>query len=365
VSAGVPWLLYGANGYTGELAAREAARRGLAPVLAGRNAAAVGALAAELGLPHRAFGLDDPAALRRGLEGVAAVLHCAGPFVRTSAPLVAACLATGVHYLDITGEIAVFEAVLARGEAARRAGVVLLPGAGFDVVPSDCLAARLAEALPGAVELALAFYAEGTSMSRGTLKTMIEALPHAGAIRRDGRIVPVPLAWDAREIPFSCGKRWAMTIAWGDVSTAYHSTGIPNIRVYSGTPPKAIRRARRLRPLLPLLALRPVKSLLRRRVERTVTGPDERARARGRMCLWGEVRDAAGAAVTGTLETPEGYAFTAASAVECAERVAAGRVPPGAWTPSKAFGWRFVTEPPLLLGQHEGLEVAAVVAREP
>ena len=109
-----------------------------------------------------------------------------------------------------------------------------------------------------------------------------------------------------------------------------------------------------MRPLLPLLALRPVKSFLRRRVERTVTGPDERARARGRMCLWGEARDAAGAAVTGTLETPEAYAFTAVSAVECAERVAAGRVPPGAWTPSKAFGWRFVTElPGVVVGELE------------
>ncbi|HEX5758438.1 MAG TPA: saccharopine dehydrogenase NADP-binding domain-containing protein [Thermoanaerobaculia bacterium] len=342
----MPWLLYGANGYTGELAAREAARRGLSPVLAGRNAPAVAALAAELGLPHRAFALDDPGAIRRGLDGVAAVLHCAGPFVRTSARMVSVCLATGVHYLDITGEIAVFEAVLAARDAARRARVVLLPGAGFDVVPSDCLAARLAEALPGAVELVLAFYGEGAAMSRGTLKTMIESFPHAGAVRREGRIVPVPLAWDAREIPFAPGPRWAMTIPWGDVATAYHSTGIPNIRVYSGAPPKAIRRARLARPLLPLLGLGPIKRLLQRRVERTVTGPGEKARARGRVHLWGEVRDAAGAAVTGTLETPEAYAFTAVSAVECAERVAAGRVEPGAWTPSQAFGWRFVTELP-------------------
>ena len=58
-----PWMIYGATGYTGELAAREAVERGLRPVLAGRNADAVGALARQLGLEHRAFGLDDPTAL--------------------------------------------------------------------------------------------------------------------------------------------------------------------------------------------------------------------------------------------------------------------------------------------------------------
>src|SRR5262245_22595391 len=217
------WLLYGANGYTGELAAREAKRRGLAPILAGRDAEAVERLASELGLPWRSFPLDDPATLRANLADVAAVLHCAGPFVRTSAPMVHACLAAKVHYLDITGEIAVFEAVLSRAsaEAARQAGVALLPGVGFDVVPSDCLAARLAAALPGAVALDLAFAAEGGGWSRGTLKTVIESLPATGALRRNGRIVPVPVAADVRRIDFSDRPRWTMTIPWGDVATAY------------------------------------------------------------------------------------------------------------------------------------------------
>jgi len=354
-----PWMIYGANGYTGELAAREAVARGLRPVLAGRNARAVAELALELGLDSRAFALDDPAAAAHGVAGMAAVLHCAGPFVRTSRPMVDACLAAGAHYLDITGEIAVFTAILSpasgRGEAARAAGVALLPGVGFDVVPSDCLAARLAAALPGATELDLAFANDGgpmeTRMSRGTLKTMIESLPAAGAVRRDGRIVPVPLAYDARVIDFGgrLGERWAMTIPWGDVATAYYSTGIPNIRVYTGTPPAAIRRARRLSPLLPLAGWAPVKRFLARRVDRGEPGPSAAVRATARVHLWGEVRNVAsgaGAAVAATLETPEGYAFTAVSSVECARRAAAGLVPPGAWTPSRAFGADYVTTLP-------------------
>lgn len=341
------WMIYGANGYTGELAAREAVRKGLRPVLAGRNAEAVGNLARELGLPSRTFSLDDPTGSAAELFGIRAVLHCAGPFIKTSAPMVAACLGTGAHYLDITGEIPVFERVLSQGEAARRAGVALIPGVGFDVVPSDCLAARLKEALPDATDLVLAFYTDKGSVSRGTMKTMIESLPHAGAIRKDGKIVPVPIAFDAQEIDFGRGgRRWAMTIPWGDVSTAYHSTGIPNIRVYSGTPPAQIRRMKRLAPLLPLAGWPPVKRFAQRWVERRVTGPTPEQRETARVYLWGQAKNAAGRTVTATLETPEAYRFTAESAVAAVERVLAGQVQPGAWTASRAFGAGFATELP-------------------
>jgi short subunit dehydrogenase-like uncharacterized protein len=343
------WLIYGATGYTGELIAREAVLRGQRPVLAGRNSEAVERLAGELGLPSRVFALGDAAAVARGLAGpprIAAVLHCAGPFVHTSAPMVAACLAARAHYLDITGEIPVFEAVLAQGPAAREAGVVLLPGVGFDVVPSDCLAARLADALVDANELDLAFASERAAFSRGTLKTMVESLPYAGAVRRGGKIVPVPIAYDVREIEFGCGRRWAMTIPWGDVATAYHTTGIPNIRVYTATPRRSIRRARRLGALLPLLAWRPVKRLLQKAIDRRVTGPPPEVRETARVYLWGEARNPAGERVTASLETPEGYRLTAESSVECVLRVLAGSVPPGSWTPGRALGPHFAAELP-------------------
>src|SRR5262249_25235762 len=159
----------------------------------------------------------------------------------------------GVHYVDITGEIAVFESIMARDDEAKKRNVTLLPGAGFDVVPTDCLAAILAERMRDATELALAFYTNGSELSRGTKKTMLEGIGDGGAIRRDGKIVRVPVAYDVREIPFSCGARSALTIPWGDVSTAFHSTGIPNIRVYLAMAPRAIKRARRMRWTLPIL----------------------------------------------------------------------------------------------------------------
>jgi len=259
----VSWLIYGATGYTGALIAREAVARGERPILAGRNAASVEALARELQCEWRAFDLTAP-----DLSGVELVLHCAGPFIHTSKPMVRACLDAGVHYVDITGEIAVFESVMRRNDEAVQRGITLLPGAGFDVVPTDCLAAMLKQRLPDANELWLAFHSSKDGTSRGTMKTIIEGLGLGGAIRRDGKITVVPLLYDVREIPFSCGPRIAMTIPWGDVSTAYHTTGIPNIRVYKSMPPRMIARLRRFGWLLRFARLGPVRRFLQRRATR-------------------------------------------------------------------------------------------------
>ena len=182
------FLLYGANGYTGQLIAEEAARTGMRPILAGRRAETIAPIAERYGFEHRVFSLGTRAEIIRSLDGVDAVLLAAGPFSSTSAPMLDACIASGIHYLDITGEIAVFERCAAQHDRAVAARVVVLPGVGFDVVPSDCLAATLARALPNATSLELAFAGTGSGMqiSRGTAKTMLEGAGEGGAIRRDG-----------------------------------------------------------------------------------------------------------------------------------------------------------------------------------
>ena len=334
------WMIYGANGYTGRLAAREALRRGMRPVLAGRNGEAVESLAAELGLEHRAFGLDDPQSVRQALEDVAVVLHCAGPFSATSEPMVRACLEAGTHYLDITGEIAVFEAVHALDGEARRRDIVLLPGAGFDVVPTDCMAARLVEALPAATSLKLAFDAGG-GPSPGTAKTSVERLGQGGCIRRDGKLQDVPLAWKTRAIPFATGERMAVTIPWGDVYTAHVSTGIPDIEVYLALPPKAIGRLKRLRRLQPLLRLGMVQSFLRRRIERGVKGPSDDRRASTGVQLWGCVESADGRSVTATMSTPNGYDLTVDASLTLAAHLLENDVEGGYYTPSLLMGSGF------------------------
>jgi len=340
------WMVYGAYGYTGELIAREAVRRGMEPVLAGRDGGKLEPLAAELGLAHRAFPLADPGSVRAALADVELVLHCAGPFLDTFRPMVHACLATRTHYLDITGEIGVFESVLARDGKAKEAGIVLLPGVGFDVVPTDCVAARLAHALPTATELELAFVGEGGGVSRGSAMTMARGLPYGGAERRDGKVVRMPAAADAKELDFPLPeggalRRWVVQIPWGDVSTAYHTTGIPNVRTYTGMHPKAIRRLRRARFLLPLAGLAPVQRLVEARIDRKYAargGPSAEARRAGRTHVLGRATAPDGRTAAAAVTTPEGYSFTAAMSVECVRRVLAGELSPGAWTPAGAFG---------------------------
>jgi short subunit dehydrogenase-like uncharacterized protein len=332
-------IVYGANGYTGKLIVEAALREGLKPVVAGRRREAVEPLAAAWGLNSLCFSLDDPASAAHLLEPYGAMILAAGPFSKTSAPALEACLKARTAYLDITGEVDVFEAVFARDADAKKAGIAVLPGTGFDVVPSDCLAKALSEALPGAETLTLAF--RGFKTSAGTMKTMLEGIPKGGLVREGGKLVAVPAAWKTLEVPLGDKTRLAMTIPWGDLSTAFRSTGIPNIEVYMAVPPSAVASARRMRRFAKLLGLSPVQSFLKARVERNVKGPTAEERGRERSYLWGRVTRS-GSTVTGTLETLEGYALTAETAVAIARRVLAGDVAPGVHTPSQAFGSRFI-----------------------
>ena len=331
------FLLYGSYGYTGRLIVERARELELTPLLAGRDAQALAAQAEETGLLFRAFSLDDATALDGALRETRVVLHAAGPFSRTAAPMAEACLRTGRHYLDITGEIAVFEAMAARDRQAREAGVMLLPGVGFDVVPSDCLAAHLKRRLPSATKLALAFQAVGRP-SRGTLTTMVENASRGGAIRRDGRIIPVPSAWRTREVNFGNGPATVTTIPWGDVSTAYHSTGIPNVEVYTRVPRAQRRMLRLTRHLGWMVGSAPVQRMLMRAVRRGPPGPTPEERARGLSLLWGEVEDEQGRRAISRLRAPEGYTLTARTAVSAVQRVLAGEAPAGFQTPSRAYG---------------------------
>lgn len=339
------FLLYGANGYTGRLIAHEARERGLSFTLAGRNQSEIASLADRLAVPYRIGSLTSSDSLDRLLEGHAAVLHCAGPFARTSAPMADACFRAGVHYLDITGEIAVFEALAARDAQARARGIVLLPGTGFDVVPTDCLALHLKRQLEHATHLWLAFTTRG-GMSRGTALTTLDRIGEGGLVRRDGRLTPVPAGWKTRMVDFGRGPKRAVTIPWGDVATAWYSTGIPNIEVYLAAGPALTRSLRLSRWLGPLLALPAVKTRLAARVLRRPPGPSDEARRTGFTIVVGEARDAVGNTVRARFRGPEGYTFTASSAVHAVVRVLRGEAAPGFQTPARAFGPDFALQVP-------------------
>ena len=329
-------LVYGAYGYTGTLISRAAADRGLAPVVAGRDPDRVHALGADLDCRSRAFGLGGD--LSAQLSGVDTLLNCAGPFADTAEPLVAACLDRGVDYLDITGELPVFERLARRDREASDAGVTLMPGVGYDVVPTDSLAVYLHDRLPAATHLSLAVAADG-SPSGGTLTTLLRGMGSGGAVREDGRLRWIPTASKRRVVGVGSDSRTVVSVPLGDLSTAYRSTAIPNITTYVAVPAAARHLIRLAGPLGRLLSATPVQETLIGLVDRVVDGPSEAARAAGGTWIWGEAwNEATGETVRSTLRTPDPYDVTVEAALACAERVGAGEAPAGVATPAGAFG---------------------------
>jgi len=329
-------LIYGATGYTGKLVVDEAIRRGLTPIVAGRDAAKVAEVGARTGLPTRTFPVDAP-----DLTGVTVLLNIAGPFSRTAKPMIDACLRAGVHYLDVTGEIAVFEACAARDAEAKTAGILVMPGVGFDVVPTDCMAAHLQRRLPTATSLRLAL-GVGGGISHGTATTAAENLDAGGAVRKGGKLTRVPSAYKTLDVDFGRGPRTTVTIPWGDVSTAYRTTGIPDIEVYAAFPSTAITLMKLGNYAAPLLRAKLVKGLVQAWIDAQPPGPTDAARARGHAVVWGDAADDAGNRVAARLTTPEGYTLTAITAIEAAMRVDAGTPHRGFGTPAGVFGADFV-----------------------
>ena len=340
------WMIYGANGYTGELIVREAKRQGKSPLVGGRNAAKIAALASELDLPSKVFHIGMPSEIADELRGLRLVLNCAGPFSKTAEPLMQACIAAKAHYLDITGEIDVLEGAHRFDADARAAGVVLCPGAGFDVVPTDCVALMLKKALPGASELALGFEVTSRRMSAGTAKTTVEGLGKGGKIRRAGRIVDASLGRGLRRIDFGRGEKLAMPIPWGDVASAYYTTGIPNITVFTPISPALAALARLAEVFAPVLRSPWLRNWLIERIETNVKGPDASTRESTPSFVWGEAKGAKGHSQVIRIVTLNGYSLTVFSALGIAEHLLANDCPPGCWTPASLMGENFVLRLP-------------------
>ena len=337
------FLLYGATGFVGEATARMAIQSGLKPVLAGRDAVKLGHLAKELGVEYRAFGLDDAKAIDKALKDMPVVLHCAGPFIHTYKPMVEACLRTGVHYLDLTGEIPVYEAIAARDMEAKSRGVMLLPGIGFDVVPTDCLAMYLKQRLPSATRLTLAFQSKGPAgLPPGTQRTAIELIPFGNRVRQNGRMVVPGREVVTRMIDFGDGPLQAIRFTWGDVFTAFYSTGIPNIEDYIFLSESMRRQMLMLDYLRPLFRLGMFRNFLKKRVK---PGPTESDRDLTFTNVWGEVEDAQNQKAVARLHGPEaGVIWTAWAAIAAVKKILAGNAPPGYKTPAMAYGADFVLE---------------------
>ena len=337
------WLLYGATGFTGTLLAEHAVQQGMRPVLAGRSEAKLQPLAARLGLDYRVFELDHLPSIIENIRDFSLVFHAAGPFIETADKMMQACALSGVHYLDITGEIVVFERGIVYDQVARKNNCALISGVGFDVVPTNCLAQYVADQLPDATHLEIAV--DGlTRISAGTARTAVENGASGGWIRRKGKLIPYPLGAGAKTIQFSHQERRTMPIPWGDLSTAFQSTGIPNITTYMAFPPHIMTFSRFGGPIGQfLLAIGPVRRFLSALMPRLFKGPDAEQQARFRSYLWAQAMNEAGETVQAWMETPEPYVFTALAGLWAVERTLADH-PVGVLAPATAFGADFPLE---------------------
>jgi short subunit dehydrogenase-like uncharacterized protein len=338
------FLIYGSYGYTGQLIVKLATKEGMNPILAGRDEKKLRAQAEKYDLEYRAFSLDESDKLDSALLEVEAVLHCAGPFVLTFQQMAEACIRTKRHYVDISGEIEGFEELAKMSDEARQADIMLMPGGGFDVVPSDCLAAYLHRKLPTATHFRLFLRGIGGGVSRGTARSAVENMHRQGRIRKDGKIVQVPPAWQVLEQDFGRGPVQVVSIGWGDVSTAYHSTRVPNVETYFAFPRIAISFLKLSRYIGPLVYSRPVRNLLKWLIGFVLpSGPSRDKNENGFSLMVAEMRDA-DRVVRVKLRTPEGYRCTALTTVVIMKHILSGDLKTGFQTPSLAYGSDFILQ---------------------
>ncbi|MEX0636293.1 MAG: saccharopine dehydrogenase NADP-binding domain-containing protein [Ferruginibacter sp.] len=345
-------LLYGANGYTGRLIAHLASAYNIQLLLAGRKEEEIKAMATEINLPYKIFALEEEALLLETLKDMTVVLHAAGPFSHTADAMVQACLKTNTHYLDINGDISVFEKIKKVDLAAKNAGIMLMPGVGFDVVPTDCLALHLQHNLPDMTHLQLAFATLGGGLSHGTAMTMASKIGEGGAIRSEGKIIKSALGAEGMVVPFyrgegkSAKEMFVMNIPWGDVSTAHFTTGVPNIKTYTGISKKVYYLLKLQVAFNWLLRTSWVRNQLKKKIKSLPAGPSNEQRAKAIGMVWGKASNASGDTVTAALCGPEGYTITAHAALIIIKKVLSGNFKTGYQTPAAVYGETLITEVP-------------------
>jgi short subunit dehydrogenase-like uncharacterized protein len=338
----LPFLLYGSNGFVGNVIAEYALHNNLELILAGRDKEAVKAQADKLKIPYKVFDLTDTRAIDAVLEQAPVVLNCAGPYVHTFKPILDGCLRTGTHYLDISGEVPVYEAIAVHDRQAKERGVMLMPGVGFDILVTDCLAVHLKNRLPSATHLALAYHMDGPAgLPPGTFKTMVEMVPYGVRVRKEGRIQEVPSRTE-RMIDFGKGPEKSLLLTWGDIFMAYHSTGITNIENYAAFPEATMKQISAIDRLRPLFKSSFIRNMLKKGAP---VGPTPKQRSHTCTHVWGQVVDDQGNKATARLHGPEAaVTWTTQSALAVVGKVLDGSFEPGFMTPALVYGPDFVLE---------------------
>lgn len=339
-------IVYGAYGYTGKLITQVCKEKGLRALLSGRSESQLSQLSASTGFDYKAVDLKDHKALVSMLSNATLVLHSAGPFSVTSQPMAAACIEARTHYLDITGEHEVMSALYEQSEKARSAGIMLMPGTGFDVVPTDCMAAHLKSRLPEAVDLELAFAMVPTGISRGTAKTALQSFGKPSLRRIDGKLTSEFPQPRTRLIDFGERKLTAVCISWGDIFSAWVTTGISNIEVYMAASPSMVRGMKMALRWKFIFNLGFVRKFLSKGINSRPPGPSDEILKTGRSLVYGKATSADGRMAESRLVTSNGYRLTADMAVLIATKVLSGNYNSGFSTPAACYGAGLIMELP-------------------
>jgi len=337
-------LIYGSYGYTGQLICKHAIASGLHPVIAGRDADKTKKQAQELGLDYLIFDLTSHKKVVDLLRPFQVVLHCAGPFQHTSLPMINACLEAKTHYLDITGEYQVFEQAYRLDDQAKAANILIMPGVGFDVVPSDCLAAYLLKILPSASSIDLVLSTKGGRLSHGTAITVTENLGQPTIARRKGRLEEFDNGKLIRTVKIDGKNKQAVAISWGDISSGFRSTKVPNITVYNTLPQQVINSMKWSNYFGFILRNKWIKNRLISNIKKRPAGPNDEERKKASSTIWGEAKNLLGVSKSVQLDLPEGYTLTYLTAVDIAIKILKSPPPSGAKTPSQVFGSDYILQ---------------------
>jgi short subunit dehydrogenase-like uncharacterized protein len=280
--------------------------------------------------------------LRRSIEPGDVVLNCLGPFRQTYSDVLALCMDSHAHYLDICAEWRVLEALHTADRSAREAEIMMLPAIGFDVLASDCLAAHVAKRLPNANRLQIGI--SGLELvSRGSARTIADLIGEPVRSRRDGVIVAGSRLREA-SFDFGNGPTKALGVSWGDISTAYYTTGIRNIEVYFEATPASTYLAFANRTFGWLMGNPAIERTARQLSSGLRPGPTAAERAARRVTTVARASDARGRTAESRLITNEAYTFTAQAACAVMQRIAGGCFEPGFQTPGKLLGPDFVLQ---------------------
>ena len=340
------FLLYGANGYTGKLILELSSYYGLAPVLAGRDEKAISTLAKKFNASYLIFDLSETEKLENALKDFTLVLHSAGPFINTALPMINACLKTNTHYIDITGEIVVFEMAKKFNQEAINSKIMIMPGVGFDVVPTDSIALYLKNKLPNATELKLAFATLGGGLSHGTATTMANGIGGEGAERINGKLLRTPIGKKSMSVDFGLKKIFVISIPWGDISTAFTTTGIKNIVTYTGSSRKVYFLLKFQKFYNWVLKLNFIRTIVKNYINKNIIGPSKNIRSSSKALVWGEVKNSSGEKFSARLIGPEGYTLTAHSSLIIAKKIIDGNFKIGYQTPAGCYGEDLILEIP-------------------